>query len=440
MLGHASLLAEAASTAVLMDPVFFDPYEFGRVQAHPPRTVHINKLPPLSAIVLSHGHRDHFDVRTMQTLPATTPVYIPAEPPLEEQLRALGFTHVRQVQAGERVRLGAMELLFTSSLEEDELGVVFTSEHGSVWNQVDTATDQALAVEVLEQLGGTLHVVLAPYNPILEHANVWITETDFPTERYHRLLEAALCSQARCVVPSSCGQSYVPELRWLDHRVFPITPERFLADLATLAPEVQGLWVRPGEAVKLERGRASRVQTPYATLAPEPPPSLSFEPELHPPPPMVHPPRDAAKLEDAAHTAIAAMNRYLKEHLTPTLRGPLRTLWDRRAILQIDIAFPSHTASWKLTRWYPQAKFEPGMVERPGGPDYRFAYRASDIADFWDGQLDLGKADLRIYRRRRHDPADTFRLCALDPGRLNGEDLYYVVDASLEWTPLSVLL
>ncbi|NJR79091.1 MBL fold metallo-hydrolase [Sphingomonas corticis] len=73
MIGHASLLIQAAGVNVLTDPVFSDRASpFARVG---PRRVTapgiaFDHLPPIDAVLLSHAHYDHMDVATLRRLHA----------------------------------------------------------------------------------------------------------------------------------------------------------------------------------------------------------------------------------------------------------------------------------------------------------------------------------------------------------------------------------
>ena len=72
LLGHASVLVEMEAATCLMDPVFFDPFEEGAVVSCPQRTVHVDRLPSIDLLVVSHRHPDHFDLRSLDQLPRKT--------------------------------------------------------------------------------------------------------------------------------------------------------------------------------------------------------------------------------------------------------------------------------------------------------------------------------------------------------------------------------
>ena len=73
MVGHASLLIQAAGCNILTDPVWSERASpFRRVG--PKRVtapgIAFDDLPPIDVVLLSHGHYDHLDVATLQRLHA----------------------------------------------------------------------------------------------------------------------------------------------------------------------------------------------------------------------------------------------------------------------------------------------------------------------------------------------------------------------------------
>ena len=50
LLGHATVIVEASGTTLLMDPVFFDPFEEGAVVSCPRRTVCLERLPSIDIV------------------------------------------------------------------------------------------------------------------------------------------------------------------------------------------------------------------------------------------------------------------------------------------------------------------------------------------------------------------------------------------------------
>lgn len=73
MVGHASLLIQAADTNILTDPVWSDrasPFSFAGPKRVTAPGIAFDDLPPIDVVLLSHCHYDHLDVATLRRLHA----------------------------------------------------------------------------------------------------------------------------------------------------------------------------------------------------------------------------------------------------------------------------------------------------------------------------------------------------------------------------------
>jgi L-ascorbate metabolism protein UlaG (beta-lactamase superfamily) len=69
-IGHASIYVEIDGVRLLIDPVFSDhssPFAFGPKRFHPP-PISLAELPKIDAVLITHDHYDHLDMRTVQHL------------------------------------------------------------------------------------------------------------------------------------------------------------------------------------------------------------------------------------------------------------------------------------------------------------------------------------------------------------------------------------
>src|SRR5687767_7612097 len=129
--GHATWLVQAGRGTVLMDPLLVPAFRDGLFEVCPTRRVRIERLPALDAIVLSHAHRDHFDLATLAALDRSVPVYAPATPQIRHALRRLGFAKVTIVDARSFHAVGDLQTVFMPwSDSASETGAVFSD--GSV--------------------------------------------------------------------------------------------------------------------------------------------------------------------------------------------------------------------------------------------------------------------------------------------------------------------
>jgi L-ascorbate metabolism protein UlaG (beta-lactamase superfamily) len=73
--GHATVLAELSNARLLTDPLL------GAGILHVRRRVPVpvvEDLEPITAVLISHAHRDHLDRRSLRRLPADCPLIVPA--------------------------------------------------------------------------------------------------------------------------------------------------------------------------------------------------------------------------------------------------------------------------------------------------------------------------------------------------------------------------
>jgi L-ascorbate metabolism protein UlaG (beta-lactamase superfamily) len=99
--GHATVLAELSDARVLTDPLF------GAGILHVRRRVPVpvvEDLGPITAILISHAHRDHLDHRSLRRLPADCPLIVPAG--CGASARSGGAREVIELVEGERVPVG----------------------------------------------------------------------------------------------------------------------------------------------------------------------------------------------------------------------------------------------------------------------------------------------------------------------------------------------
>jgi L-ascorbate metabolism protein UlaG (beta-lactamase superfamily) len=101
-LGHASVLVELAGMRILTDPVLRS------------RVMHLRRRVPvpdrelladLDAVLVSHAHHDHLDVRSLRLLPGSPPVIAP--PAAGPALGRVGLEH-RPLREGSRLELGGL--------------------------------------------------------------------------------------------------------------------------------------------------------------------------------------------------------------------------------------------------------------------------------------------------------------------------------------------
>jgi N-acyl-phosphatidylethanolamine-hydrolysing phospholipase D len=142
MLGHATLLIEMDGKKILTDPWLTDPLYMGQLLhtgSFKPK-----KLPRLDLILVSHGHEDHFDPKTVLKISKNTPVVI--FKPHEKSAQKAGFNKIHPVSPGDIFSIGGVEI---KTLPGKHIGgtatYLITGKEGKVFFGSDTEYLDALA-------------------------------------------------------------------------------------------------------------------------------------------------------------------------------------------------------------------------------------------------------------------------------------------------------
>lgn len=107
-LGHATVLIETGGTRLLTDPLLRARVAHLRRAAPAPATP---RLTSADVVLISHAHLDHLDVPSLRRLEPSVPVVVPRG--FARVVRRAGTRDVREVEVGDRVALGAIEVLAT---------------------------------------------------------------------------------------------------------------------------------------------------------------------------------------------------------------------------------------------------------------------------------------------------------------------------------------
>jgi L-ascorbate metabolism protein UlaG (beta-lactamase superfamily) len=169
---HSTHLLWFAGTRFLTDPWFYDP-AFGALRHEVATPVEPEGLGALDAILVTHDHADHADLRAMDRMDKRA-VAIVATIELASKVRALGFTDVSVLAPWEKRRIGGATVTAVPALHDVyEVGYVLRGGDRSVYFAGDTrlhpdlpaiaerlAPDVAiLPVDGTRLTGGSLHVM-----------------------------------------------------------------------------------------------------------------------------------------------------------------------------------------------------------------------------------------------------------------------------------------
>ena len=123
-LGHNTVFLRLNQHNLLFDPIFS--HIGGLVKRHTPPPINPEELPPISYVLISHAHRDHFDLNALKKIPGTFKIIAP-----------LGLRHYLPKDFLSAKRL--VELDWLESFEEEGLRVIaLPLQHWSKRNLTDT--------------------------------------------------------------------------------------------------------------------------------------------------------------------------------------------------------------------------------------------------------------------------------------------------------------
>lgn len=236
-IGHATTLIELDGVRLLTDPVLtsrFDPF----AQRRTPSPASPAALPPLDAVLISHAHQDHLHVPSLRLLSRTARIIVPAG--VGAWLRRRGFGAVEEVEAGDRVTVGAVRVHATPAAHQGfrapfgprapALGYVIEGS-ATVYFAGDTDLFDGMR-EIPRLVPGGINLALLPvggWGPTLRGGHL------DPLGAAHALL----LLRPRAAMPVHWGTFWPVGLGRVRRDRFEQPGTAFRAAAARLAPEVQ---------------------------------------------------------------------------------------------------------------------------------------------------------------------------------------------------------
>ncbi|MBX3205444.1 MAG: MBL fold metallo-hydrolase [Labilithrix sp.] len=142
--GHSTHLLALGGMRLLTDPWFYDP-AFGALSHDVAPAVPPSELGPLDAILVTHDHADHADLRAMDEMDKRATVIV-ATSDLAARARARGFADVSVLAPWEERALGAVSVTAVPGLHDIyEIGFVVRAGDKSVYFAGDTRLHPDLA-------------------------------------------------------------------------------------------------------------------------------------------------------------------------------------------------------------------------------------------------------------------------------------------------------
>lgn len=108
-IGHASFLIQAEGLNLLVDPVWSNWLKVIKRMRHP--GVHLDHLPNIDLVLVTHAHFDHLDRRTLRTVADHQPIVVPFE--VGNLVHDLGFHEVHELHYWEHYQHGPLKITLT---------------------------------------------------------------------------------------------------------------------------------------------------------------------------------------------------------------------------------------------------------------------------------------------------------------------------------------
>jgi hypothetical protein len=303
-IGHQGWLLGTSRTNILMDPLL-EP-EFGAapesgLRVFPPRAIDHRLFPPISAVIISHEHDDHFQLRSLNRLDRRIPIFISDRSSWAAHriVAEMGFA-VRPLHPEATLSIGDLEirafcpdfLTHATPDEWDVLTYAVRDRNGDAlfYSPVDVATPPQ-AVAAFEKHG---HPNLVTYANNFSSRHPFKSWQPPPpgclpvvTGLYKEFLpQLATGHQPELVLATGGGWYHTGELEWLNRCAFPADNEAIAKALHAGGMErfMPFVALEPGSAVVMEDGKKVAVRDQDAaylrTLRREQWPDRSYAPSL----------------------------------------------------------------------------------------------------------------------------------------------------------------
>ena len=133
-IGHASVYVELDGVRILIDPMFSEyasPFDIGPKRFHPP-PLRLADLPVIDAVLITHDHYDHLDMRTVQRLAQRgSTFFVPLGIGAHLQAWGVPDAQIRDLEWWQEAELRGVRIVSTPSRHYSGRGL--TDKNSTLW-------------------------------------------------------------------------------------------------------------------------------------------------------------------------------------------------------------------------------------------------------------------------------------------------------------------
>jgi len=242
-IAHASVLIELGGMRVLTDPWFTDSAHYHHGE---PLGIALTALPHLDAVVVSHGHYDHYDIDAFAAYPDKRVPMIVA-PGLRQQAREAGFVDVRELAPWQQTQIGALTITAAPGAHGvTEVTYVLSVAGNTVYFGGDTRLTPAL--REIAQRFPSIQVALLSVNGLRAMGTQQVMNAEQAA-----LLVGVLHAAVAIPIHYRFHGSWLTDTFVLSYDG---TPERFVRAAARTSPSTIVRVLDPGQRLVIDAGRA----------------------------------------------------------------------------------------------------------------------------------------------------------------------------------------
>jgi L-ascorbate metabolism protein UlaG (beta-lactamase superfamily) len=242
-LGHATLLLEMDGIRLLTDPLLRDSVFHLRRRSAPVRAPSYQNI---DVVLISHLHRDHFDIPSLRMLGRETLLIVPAG--TADLLHRKGFSNIEEMHPGDSTGVGTLSIQATIAQHHsmyppfgpstESLGYLIRGSQ-TVYFPGDTDVFPGMS-----DLAEDLDVALLP---------VWGWGPNIGPGHMnpHRAAEALTLLHPRMAIPIHWGTFYPRWLGWFRPNLMVLPPQLFRQEASKLMPMVEIHILTPGSTLTL---------------------------------------------------------------------------------------------------------------------------------------------------------------------------------------------